>query len=147
MLPRGVYTLPVRFSPGDAGSKRDTLRIFVSTMMQQNVEVYDIPASGEGIMGVTPEDGTSPGSPLLLHLYPNPCNGWAVIYYSLPSRETCELKIHDSGGRMIDSRLLSPSSSQTGSIVWKADDLPGGVYYFYLRGGSASATGKITLLR
>jgi len=79
--------------------------------------------------------------------YPNPYNPITMIKYSVPERSTVTLKIFNILGKEIE--LLIDESKEAGNyeVIWNAEGLPSGIYFYRLQAGSFVKTKKMVLLR
>jgi hypothetical protein len=79
--------------------------------------------------------------------YPNPFNSSTVIKYGLPYNGFATIDVFDIMGRNVAS--LSKGYQQAGyyETIWHANDVPSGVYFYRLKAGEYSLTGKMVLLK
>ncbi len=91
---------------------------------------------------------TAPAAFTLYPAYPNPFNPATTIRFQLPYPASVNLSIHNLVGQRV-AVLLSgfvPAGEQ--SVVFKAVDLPGGLYFYRLTDDrGAQAVGKMVLLK
>ncbi|UCG93065.1 MAG: T9SS type A sorting domain-containing protein [candidate division WOR-3 bacterium] len=107
-------------------------------------------AGGEG-----PQDGGAGLLPLVFDLadnIPNPCRGFTLINYQLPSPVHATLKIYDISGRLV--RTLVDESKQPGyyAVSWDGkdsndSDLANGIYFYRLEAGDFTEMKKMVLVR
>lgn len=99
-------------------------------------------------------DGVSSGSefpyPDEFHLFtpfPNPFNSEAVISFTLPEVSDVSLRVFDLSGRTVAT--LEDGLVQAGfhSLVWKAEDLPAGLYLIRMEAGDFRGVEKVVLVR
>ena len=79
--------------------------------------------------------------------YPNPFNASTMIKYELPQQSLVTIEIYDILGRkvgMLEDRLQPAGYHK---LVWHAEDLPSGVYFYKLRAGDYSETKKMVLMK
>ncbi len=79
--------------------------------------------------------------------YPNPFNPSAVISYYLPVNSFVTLKVYDVLGREVKTLTNGRETAGSHSIVFNADNLPSGVYFYRLQAGNYTATKKLMLLK
>ena len=79
--------------------------------------------------------------------YPNPFNPNTTISFSLPSQLYVSLKVFDNIGREVASLISGELSAGAHSIVWDAEGIPSGVYFYRLQTYKFSETKKLILLR
>ena len=79
--------------------------------------------------------------------YPNPFNSSTSIDFELQKDSHVKLAVYDITGGLI--QILSNSQLKAGqhSIIWKADGVPSGVYYYKLSTDRGSIAKKMTLLK
>jgi hypothetical protein len=76
---------------------------------------------------------------------PNPANSWVSFDYQLTAKaETSLLEITDTQGRHVHRIELS---NKTGQYVWDTRHISPGLYYYTLKTGQASKTGKLVIER
>jgi len=81
--------------------------------------------------------------------YPNPFAESTTISFNLNKDHTENLKIfiYNTKGEKIKTLPVSPSHSQEVSIVWDAQDIKSGIYFYKVVSGDNSATEKMILLK
>jgi len=84
---------------------------------------------------------------LLSQNYPNPFNPSTKITYSLPQLSNVIIKVFNLVGNEIETLINEEKSSGTHYVIWDAEDLPSGVYFYKLQAGSYVETKKMLLLR
>lgn len=78
---------------------------------------------------------------VMLHLYPNPTQDIAYLYYDLGDRNNAELHIYDLTGKLI---YLLPIQSDQSTLLIDLSDLQSGVYlYQVVSDGLRIGTGRI----
>jgi len=79
--------------------------------------------------------------------YPNPFNAITHIRYSIPQSGRVELKVYDLIGNEV--ALLLDRYQETGSynVVFQAENLSSGIYFYQLQSGNFRSTKKLILLR
>jgi hypothetical protein len=129
---------------------------------------YDTPGSAEGVFvengyiyvadvgsfmvlgfnttGV--EEGRPPvGSFSLSDNYPNPFNASTVIEYSLEKPTSVNIAIYDILGRTVQNLDQGRKAAGEHEIIWKAADLPSGVYFYRIEAGNHTEIHKMQLLK
>jgi hypothetical protein len=79
--------------------------------------------------------------------YPNPFNPSTTIRYQIPDRSFVTLKIYDLLGREVAALVNEEKPAGTYELTWNAEGLPSGVYFYQLRTGSFTGTGKMVFLK
>ncbi|MGB5847067.1 MAG: T9SS type A sorting domain-containing protein, partial [Ignavibacteriaceae bacterium] len=79
--------------------------------------------------------------------YPNPFNPSTNIRYSIPQSSNVVIKVFDILGNEIETLVNEEKAVGTYEITWYAENLPSGVYFYQLRGGSFVETKKMVLMK
>jgi bacillopeptidase F (M6 metalloprotease family) len=93
------------------------------------------------------ESTTLPEAVSLSQNYPNPFNARTTIEYNLLSETDVTLEIFDILGRKIATLVHGNQSSGSHAVVWNADEVTTGVYYYRIQAGDFSEFKKMTLLK
>ena len=91
----------------------------------------------------------------LLQNYPNPFNPTTVIQYNIPrivednrsSVQNVELKIYDILGKEVVTLVNEDQNPGKYSVVFNANNLSAGFYYYQLKAGNFTQTRKMILLK
>jgi len=104
-------------------------------------------------VGTTVVDGppTVPSALRLFQNYPNPFNGSTHIVYDLPGPGAVSVRVYDILGRLVSTLFdgfqpAGPPESRA-PVVFRADGLPGGVYFCRLSTPWGSQVNKMMLLK
>lgn len=65
--------------------------------------------------------------------YPNPFNPSTSIQYAISSRQFVSLKVYDVLGNEIETLVNEEKPAGTYEIMWYAENLPSGVYFYQLK--------------
>ena len=103
-------------------------------------------------MRVTPLPTSISGNelPAVLSLeqnYPNPFNPSTTISYQLRTQSHVTLKVFDLLGKEIATLVNSVEQPGYKSVIFNANNLESGVYYYRLQAGNFTETKKFVLLR
>jgi hypothetical protein len=84
--------------------------------------------------------------------YPNPFNPSTKIKFTIPSvgtrdRVTVQLKVYDILGNEIVTVVNEEKTTGTHEIIWFADGLPSGIYFYQLKVGNFIQTKKMILMK
>jgi len=79
--------------------------------------------------------------------YPNPFNASTNITIGLPARDRVTIKIFDQIGRLIQTVVDREFESGFHRIVWNAETISSGVYFYEVQAGMNRAVRKMILLR
>jgi len=101
----------------------------------------------ESLSGIMPSEFYLPQETELIQNYPNPFNEQTIIKYNLPVSTEVKLDIHDILGRRIESLINGKQQAGYHNIIWRAEDLPSGVYFFKLQAGDFVDIKKTVLLK
>jgi len=93
------------------------------------------------------EDNALPDGFVLHKVYPNPFNSTARIKFDLSKTSEIKLDIFDIQGRSV--MTLADGNYQQGSheLVFNADKLPSGIYFYRLKSGSLEKVEKAILIK
>ena len=78
---------------------------------------------------------------------PNPFNSSTRIIYSIPQNSRVIIKLFDILGNEIKTLMDDERHAGQGDVIFNAEDLPGGVYFYNFTAGSYSQTMKMVLLK
>lgn len=106
------------------------------------VGTFDIPTSAER------PASTTPTAVKLNNNYPNPFNPQTIIRYELPEAMSVSLQVYNFLGQKIKT-LLSAEMQSAGNqeVVFDAENLPSGTYFYRLETENGSYTRKMTLVK
>jgi subtilisin family serine protease len=90
---------------------------------------------------------TPPQSWRLSQNYPNPFNPATHIVFSLVRLERISLKIYDLQGRAVATLVDEMKAPGEYDVLWNAQGLASGVYFYRLAGAAFSETKKLVLVR
>ncbi len=82
----------------------------------------------------------------LFQNYPNPFNPTTQIRYWLPKEAVVKLEIFNLTGQLVAVPVNSRQTAGVYSVRWKAEGLPGGVYFYRLKAGDFVSMRKMLLL-
>jgi len=115
--------------------------------------------SNQGGIGVEPAEPAPPRELLLGPGRPNPTSGRATIPFALPTAGRVRLTVYDPSGRAVAELVDEEMSAGTYEVEWdgrrratgnnaggSGSQAPAGVYFYRLRFGRETLTGKIALL-
>ncbi len=83
----------------------------------------------------------------LFQNYPNPFNPSTTIRYHVPRRTHVTLKIHDITGREVAELVNGEQDAGAYDIVWDAQGLTSGVYYYRISAGDFTSVRKLILMK
>ena len=88
-----------------------------------------------------------PVSYLLHGASPNPFNPATRISYELPRESHVTISVYDTAGRRVKTIVDSVQSPGTHEVMFRADRLSSGVYFYEMRAGDFQEIRKMMLLK
>lgn len=88
-----------------------------------------------------------PGKFELSQNYPNPFNPVTRIQYSVNSMELVSLKIYDILGNEVATLVNKEQPAGRYELMFNAEELSSGIYFYKLQSGSLIQTKKMILLK
>jgi lysophospholipase L1-like esterase len=88
-----------------------------------------------------------PDKYLLGQNYPNPFNTVTTFAFNLPSKSFVTLKIFDAVGREIETVISGELEKGRHKILWNAQKLSSGMYYYRIQAGIFTETRKLVIIR
>ncbi len=85
--------------------------------------------------------------PRLLRNYPNPFNPETVVPFELVERTAVSLKVYDLLGRLVETLVEGELSAGVHEVIFRAGELPTGVYLVRLEAGGWVSTQRMTLMK
>ncbi len=114
----------------------------------------DIGAKDDSLVTITVEDPTSidsdndiPKEYALDQNYPNPFNPSSMIRYSIPKSGHVKLQVYDVLGKEVATLVNEVKAVGHYNVVFNADHLASGVYYYRIKSNNFENTKKLILLR
>ena len=92
-------------------------------------------------------EATVPNTFNIAQNYPNPFNARTTIEYNLPLDTRVTLDIFDILGRKIETLVNGNQSSGAHAVVWNADKVASGLYFYRIQAGEMSEIKQMTLLK
>ena len=132
-----------------------------SYLVQQAVDppitimIYPLPGFLPLIVEIPPGDGCVEEAGAqeaelafeLKHAYPNPCNGSAILEYSLPQTMEAELAVYNLQGERMITLATGLQNAGLHQLRLVMDRWPTGLYLCRLQSGSEIQTRRLVLLR
>jgi hypothetical protein len=141
----------------DVSFARTTARYFRVYMTKNNksyylineLEVYS--ASSSMAMAAAPMNVAQiqivPDGFELHQNYPNPFNPLTSISFSLPNEAGIILKVYNLRGEEVASLVDGHLNAGLHSIVFQANDLPSGIYFYVLQAGEVRLARRLLLMK
>jgi Secretion system C-terminal sorting domain len=79
--------------------------------------------------------------------YPNPFNPSTNIKYTIPQAGRVSLRVYDLLGKEVATLLDRYQNRGEYGVLFQADKLPSGIYFYQLQAGEFIATKKLILLK
>jgi len=79
--------------------------------------------------------------------YPNPFNASTTISYSLSEPSDVAIEIYDILGRKIETIIQHSQPAGDNTILWNAEDVSSGLYFYRIQAGNHVETKKMVLLQ
>ena len=83
----------------------------------------------------------------LFQNYPNPFNASTTISYTVPKSSHVELKIYDLNSKIINKLVNTNINAGSYNIIWNANKIPSGQYYYSLKVGDYLVTKRMSLIK
>lgn len=93
------------------------------------------------------EKSINPGDFVLFQNYPNPFNPTTAISYHIPAGGNVSVKIYDAMGRMVKELVNEYQTAGVHTVVYNAEGLSSGIYYYTVKSGSFTATKKLVFMK
>jgi hypothetical protein len=97
-------------------------------------------------------DGTSGASSDRILAFPNPSRGAAILSYQMARAEVGEIGVYTPEGRRLRTLVSGPLGMGRHEVAWDGRDetgapVPSGIYFYLLRAGGRSESGRLTMIR
>ncbi|MCF7919810.1 MAG: T9SS type A sorting domain-containing protein [Candidatus Cloacimonetes bacterium] len=84
---------------------------------------------------------------LMARNYPNPFNPETTIEFELQAAGDVQIEIYNVKGQKICTLTDAQYPAGKNSIVWKAEDVPSGVYFYKIKNGRYTTSKKMVLMK
>jgi spore coat protein CotH len=104
----------------------------------------------ENNSGITGIAENSPHTPLTFAIeqnFPNPFNPTTVLSYKLQVASFVNLSVYDIGGRKVAELVKGWRNAGVHEVTFDGSQLASGVYFYNLKAGSFTTTGKMILMK
>jgi len=82
-----------------------------------------------------------------LNNYPNPFNPETTFEYFLEQDEHTLIQIYNVKGRLIETIINKIQKAGKYSVIWNASEMSTGIYFYRIKTGTQTATGKCLLVK
>ncbi len=101
----------------------------------------------EGLVTVESGRRQVPKTHFLAQNYPNPFNPTTTIRFGIPAQARVQLEVFNSIGQHVATLVDEVREAGEHQVVFKADQLPGGVYFYRIRTERFTKTHRFVLLK
>ena len=98
-------------------------------------------------VGVSGGNQQLPAEPVVSNNYPNPFNPSTTIRFTLPHETRVKISVYDPLGRELRVLTEGPLSAGDHEMIFRAEGLPSGLYYYRIMAGRYSITNKMLLVK
>jgi len=102
---------------------------------------------GEGYVDIEEISSILPEKIILSQNYPNPFNASTTIQYTLPMQSDVTIHIYNLLGRKVETLIDKKEQAGYHQVIWQADDLSSGVYFYKIQAGDYIETKKMVLIK
>ena len=102
---------------------------------------------GDGFVGIDEPSEYLPAKVSLSQNYPNPFNMSTMIKYELPTHSRVTIDIYDVLGRKVSTLEDAVRPAGYHELIWNAEGLSSGVYFYKLQAGDYIKTRKMMLIK
>ncbi|HZV13100.1 MAG TPA: T9SS type A sorting domain-containing protein, partial [Candidatus Kapabacteria bacterium] len=138
-VPAGTYGILVDVVGKPAYEIGDILVSGADTTVKQNITYTITEVSGRVDI--------SPSQVYLAQNYPNPFTGVTNILFSVPTTERVTLKIFNALGQEIATLTDGEVSAGMHNVLFSAEGLQNGMYWYRLSAGGQVRTGEMSIVR
>ena len=82
-----------------------------------------------------------------ISISPNPVKNSASISYTLPKSGNISLEIYNIKGQLIETLVTGHQEAGKHSVIWDADNISSGIYFYRIQTGDFSKTKKCILMK
>ncbi len=111
----------------------------------KDVWLLHLDADGQG--GMTDISALNPGGYQLGQNFPNPFSNTTTIDYFIPTSGNVSLQVYDLYGKLLITLVDDYQPAGSHSVNFENNQLPMGIYYYYLHSGSFDGTRKFIISR
>jgi len=79
--------------------------------------------------------------------FPNPFNPTTNISYTIPNSGNVTIRVFNMAGQQVAELINQYQSIGKYTIIWNAENIPSGIYFYQIRSGAYSQTKKMLLLK
>jgi len=112
-----------------------------------NGRAIKITTNGENLVGINDQSAGLPEGFSLLPNVPNPFNASTTLSYNLPVTAKVTLEVFDILGRQIAVLVDKIQPAGNHKILWQAEEVSSGMYFYRITAGEFSQTNKMLLLK
>jgi len=123
---------------------------FINDTVGWSVDVFVIMKTTNGggeFVGINPISNELPQSYILDQNYPNPFNPNTTIRFEIPKEENVKIIVTDILGKVIETIVDSKLKTGRYSVLFNADNLSSGMYFYTLITNNITITKKMSLVK
>ena len=99
------------------------------------------------LVGIEDNNSSIPLHYSLLQNYPNPFNPQTTIFYYLTKSTSVSLNVYNVKGQLIKTLLNEVQQAGNHSVVWNAENISSGIYFYHFAAGNYHTTKKCVILK
>jgi len=112
------------------------------------LEIFIDAYTGDFINGIeNTNNANTPNTFVLEQNYPNPFNPKTTFEFNLPTVAEVEIKIYNLAGQEVGFINKGTMSAGNQKIIWNAENLPSGIYFYKIIAGEFSDIKKCILIK
>ncbi len=134
---------PVSFGWGVGQVDGDAGEFWVSQVVPSDFKDYH----GDCILPVSVSENSRVGTPSVVTARPNPFTGSTEISFVIARDGKVNLSIYDASGRLVTNLVNSDLNAGRHTVVWNAENVPSGIYFYKLVTQNLNVTKKLVLMK
>jgi Secretion system C-terminal sorting domain len=128
-------------------TKNFTIRLFKNASYRITCVIYTAWINAGGVTNINISEYNQPNNFNLFQNYPNPFNPSTTIRWYSTIEGKQSLKVFDNLGREVANLFDRNESAGTHELIWNAEELSSGIYFYQLKVENFIATKKMLLLK
>lgn len=136
----------LRFIVNESFDESETTVAMKSLRFNEN-EIITNAASSTLTNVLSIDDNTMPFSFKLNQNYPNPFNPVTSISYQIAEAGKVNISVFNMAGQLVETLVNEQRTPGSYSVVWNANDVSSGIYFYKLTTGNKTFTKKMLLIK
>jgi hypothetical protein len=99
------------------------------------------------LTSLTVEHAEAPTEYILDQNYPNPFNPSTTIRFGLPVKGNVKISVYNQLGELVSIILNKEMEQGNHSVVWNAENMASGVYFYEMSAGNSILVKKLLLMK